>query len=200
MAKIFISHSSQDDMFVDQLFSDLSLTGHTPWTDEKQIKVGQPIMKKIEEGLSQSRYCIVVLSQASVASKWVDEEWRGKYWDLMAGQKIKIMPVLKDHCEVPFFLRGFKYADFTNSYAVGFSQLSIALSLAEKMPDILKLEFIQALENTARTHHDDHIRLACVHTIWSFRPDLAKAVIEYATRDYSPINREHANMLLDNFY
>ena len=50
MATIFISHSSQDDKFVDQLFSDLILIGHKPWTDDKRIRPGDPLSRLFKLG------------------------------------------------------------------------------------------------------------------------------------------------------
>jgi hypothetical protein len=59
---------------------------------------------------------------------------------------------------------------------------------------------IQAIIRDARTHHTDHIRIACAHTLWSCRPDLARAVLEDAKTDLSPLVKNHANGLLDKFY
>jgi len=39
---------------------------------------------------------------------------------------------------------------------------------------------MDALEHAARTHEDDYVRLACAHTVWSFRPDRAKPILEDA--------------------
>ena len=106
-----------------------------------------------------------------MGSHWVDTEWKEKFWDSLTNQKIKIIPILAEHCDVPLFLRGLRYADFTKSYAVGFSQLCMALSATEsRMPNILDLDFLHALEHAARTHQDDYVRLACTHTVWSFSP------------------------------
>ena len=201
MAKIFISHSSHDDEFVNDLASDLTILGHQPWTDDKQIHPGDRIDLAIEKGLKESRYCIIVLSEKAIESKWVENEFKEKYWDLMNGERVKIIPVFIEKCKTPYFLRRFHYADFTKSYAVGFSFLTIAFSgIRPRMPDILDFDFIGALEHTAKKHQEDHIRLACVHTVWSFRPDRAKPILEDATRDFRDINREHAKMLLKEFY
>lgn len=201
MATIFISHSSQDNGFVDQLSSDLSLLGHKPWTDDRRIRPGDKIISSIQDGLTQSRYCIVVLSQAALQSRWVDTEWKEKFWDSLTNQKIKIIPVLREIAEVPLFLRGLRYADFTRSYAVGFSHLGLALSSAEsRMPDVLDIDVLHALEHAAKTYHDDHVRLACAHTVWSFRPDRAKPILEDALHDLRDIVRVHAKFLLDQFY
>jgi hypothetical protein len=201
MAKIFISYSSENADFVEQLSSDLRLIGHAPWTDRVGILPGESIMTSIENELSQSRCSVIVLSPEGIASKWVDTEWKAKYWDSISAQKIKIIPVLYKYCEIPFFLKGLRYADFTKSYAVGFAQLFMALFGAEsKMPNMLDIKFIHALEDDARHNEKDHIRIACAHTLWSFRPDRARPVLEDALEDLREVNRMHAQMLLHDYY
>ncbi len=81
MPRIFISHSSKDQQFARQLASDLSGLGHQPWLDEWEIKVGECIVSKIQKGLEDCEYVVVVLSENSVTSGWVDREWKEKYWD-----------------------------------------------------------------------------------------------------------------------
>ncbi len=134
-------------------------------------------------------------------SCWVDTEWKEKFWDSIANQKIKIIPILSEHCDIPSFLRGLRYADFTKSFAVGFSQLCLALSSTEsRMPNILDLNFLPVLEHAAHTHQDDYVRLACTYTVWSFHPDRAKPILEDALHDMQDTIRVHAQVLLDGFY
>ncbi len=57
--------------------------------------------------------------------------------------------------------------------------------------------FLRALEAVAPTNSEDHVRLACVHTLWSFRPDRAKPLLEDALGDLRDVNRAHAQVLLD---
>lgn len=204
MAKIFISHSSEDDGFAAQLADDLSLIGHTPWIDDNEIRPGDSIISRIERGLLEARYVIVVLSQAALKSRWVETEWKEKFWDTITDQRIKIIPVLKEQCEVPAFLRSFRPADFSRSYAVGLSRLSMTLkhgTLVHQVPDdILNLGTLHAMEHSARTHHENHIRIACAHTVWSCRPDRAKPILEDALNDLAQEVRDHARALLDSFY
>ena len=66
MVKIFISHASQDKEFVRQLGRDLAELGHYPWLDEWEIKVGECIPTKIQQGLADADYVVLVLSQHAV--------------------------------------------------------------------------------------------------------------------------------------
>lgn len=201
MAIIFISHASQDDAFASQLSDDLRLIGHTPWIDDVEIRPGESIITSIQDGLSRSRHAIVVLSQAAVASGWVEAEWKERYWDALATQQIRVIPVLREACGIPLFLRTMRYADFTRSYAVGFATLCLTLRPSRaQVPDVLDRDMLHAIEHSARTNHEDHVRLACAHTVWSCRPDRAKPILEDALDDQRDVVRIHAQVLLNEFY
>ncbi|TGV29649.1 toll/interleukin-1 receptor domain-containing protein, partial [Mesorhizobium sp. M00.F.Ca.ET.186.01.1.1] len=79
--KLFISHSSKDKLFARLLATDLADSGHSPWLDEWQIKVGESIPASISLALQKSDYVLVILSNNSVESQWVQQEWYTKYWD-----------------------------------------------------------------------------------------------------------------------
>jgi len=123
MPRIFISHSSKDQQFARQLASDLNELGHQPWLDEWEIKVGECIVSKIQKGLEDCEYVVVVLSENSVTSGWVDREWKEKYWDEVKTGRIMVLPVLIDNCELPSLLKTKKYADFRKSASIGMVQL-----------------------------------------------------------------------------
>jgi hypothetical protein len=123
MAKIFISHSSKDKEFAGRLAFDLKELGHNPWLDEWEIKVGECIATKIEENLSNSDYVVLVLTPQSVASGWVDREWKTAYWTEIEQRRILVLPVLLEDCEIPTLLKTKKYADFRKNYAIGLAQL-----------------------------------------------------------------------------
>ena len=71
---VFISYCHADNQFVDGLANRLKASGIDVWTDKWMIKVGDSITHKINEGIGASDWLILVLSQASVSSKWVKEE------------------------------------------------------------------------------------------------------------------------------
>lgn len=130
--RIFISHSSKDKGLARRLATDLYTSGHKPWLDETEIKVGEDIVKKIEEGISIADYVIVILSKNSSVSGWVEKEWKTKYWDEIQRKQVLILPILIEECDIPGLLKTKKYADFRESYAVGFAELIQAIGVVEK--------------------------------------------------------------------
>jgi len=90
---VFISHASEDkDGFVRPLAAALQTSGLFPWYDESALTVGDTLRGKIDEGLANSRYGIVVLSHAFFAKNWPQQELDGLMSREVAGAKV-ILPV-----------------------------------------------------------------------------------------------------------
>lgn len=126
--KVFVSHSSHDKEFVRKLCADLSNSGHKPWLDEWEIKVGDSIPTKIDHGIDNADYIIVVLSENALSSQWVEREWQSKYWDEIETNKIKVLPILYKQCKIPNLLKMKKYANFTNNYNSGLDDVLAVLN------------------------------------------------------------------------
>jgi len=88
----FISHASEDkDDFVRPLHQALEKSGVLTWFDEA-LKVGDSLRAKIDEGLSRSRFGIIVLSQNFFAKGWPQAELDGLMAREIGGTKV-ILPV-----------------------------------------------------------------------------------------------------------
>ena len=129
MPSLFLSHSSADKTFVGKLAEDLEGVGVNVWFDKWEIKVGDSLTGKIEEGLQANDYLGLVLSPAAVASEWVKAELGAAWYRQMNSRKIVVLPILHQDCEIPLFLRDRKYADFRSDYNEGFFALCAALGL-----------------------------------------------------------------------
>lgn len=127
MAKVFLSHSSKDKEFVRRLADDLRELGHSPWLDEWEIRVGDCIVSKIQEGILGADYVVLVLTPESVTSGWVEREWKDAYWTEIEARRIVVLPILLRPCEAPTLLRTKKYADFIKRYELGLAQLTQAI-------------------------------------------------------------------------
>jgi hypothetical protein len=113
MPSVFLSHSSKDKFFVRKIAERLTLSGVKVWIDEAEIKIGDSLIDKISQGIKGADYLVVVLSHNSVSSSWVQRELYLSITQEIIGKNIKVLPVLIDNCEIPFFLRDKLYADFT---------------------------------------------------------------------------------------
>ena len=70
----FISYSSKDQQFVEMLYMDLQKIGVRCWFAPEDMKIGDPFRVRIDESVLQHDKLLLVLSEHSVASPWVEQE------------------------------------------------------------------------------------------------------------------------------
>jgi hypothetical protein len=118
----FISYSHADKDFVSRLAKDL-MQGIEIWVDQFDLRPGDSLIQKIfSEGLAKSDFFLVVLSVASVSSKWVQEELDAAMIRKIEGVT-RIIPLIKEPCEIPVPLRGLLYVDLSKNYEEGIKTL-----------------------------------------------------------------------------
>lgn len=111
---IFLSHTGVDKPFVRRLRKDLLAHGVPQvWLDEAEINIGDSLIAKIEEGIKLSRYIAVVLSMKSIDAPWVKKELDVAMNREIASGEVVVLPLLYEPCELPEFLKGKLYADFS---------------------------------------------------------------------------------------
>lgn len=91
----FICHDSRDkDKFVRPLVHELAKRLVKVWYDEYSLTVGDSIVDKIDEGLRQCRFGIVIISENFLTrKKWTNREFRSLTTkELEAGKKV-ILPI-----------------------------------------------------------------------------------------------------------
>jgi len=126
--KVFMSHSNHDKQFVEKLGRDLLNQDIGVWLDKWEINVGDSLIDKISDGLSESDYLVIVLSRNSVLSSWVSKELNYYLMKEIAGKKVKILPIIIDNCDIPVFLLEKIYADFRDDYQSGLNTLVSAIT------------------------------------------------------------------------
>lgn len=109
---LFLCHASSDKPFARKLAIGLAGNGFKVWVDEAEIRVGDSLLEKIEAGILEARYLAVILSKASVRSRWCQEELRMALVRQIGGKSITVLPVLMEDCDIPGFLQEKRYADF----------------------------------------------------------------------------------------
>lgn len=109
-ASAFLCHSSADKEQARRLAIDLATRGVRPWIDEAEIKIGDSLIEKIEQGIEASTCLVPILSKNSVSSPWCKEELRMALATQIASGRKRVMPVVIDDCEIPGFLLEKAYA------------------------------------------------------------------------------------------
>jgi hypothetical protein len=70
----FISYSSKDDDFVSLLHADLQNQSVRCWKSSEDMKIGAKILDTIDQAIRSRDKLLLVLSEASIASAWVEDE------------------------------------------------------------------------------------------------------------------------------
>ncbi len=70
----FISHSSKDGDFSKRLHADLQEKGVRCWFAPEDLKIGDPFRSRIEDSIRIHDKLLLVLSEQSLASAWVENE------------------------------------------------------------------------------------------------------------------------------
>jgi hypothetical protein len=126
--RVFISHSSQDRTFAERLAEDLRRHRLSVWFDCRELKVGDSICDVISAALDAVDYLVVILSRASVQSRWVQAELNAALMAELSGKGIMVLPVLMEEVEIPPLLRDRKYADFRVKYNDGLRELLVVFN------------------------------------------------------------------------
>lgn len=90
---VFISHASEDkDYIVRPLVEELIRIGFSVWYDEYELTVGDSLLQKIDDGLSKSRFGIVIISKYFFEKDWPKRELDGLTAKEINGKKV-ILPI-----------------------------------------------------------------------------------------------------------
>jgi hypothetical protein len=97
------------------------------WFDEWEIKVGDSIVQKIEQGISDATHLILLLSREACQKPWVQKEFSSALMRQLSSRSISVLPVLLEDCAVPAILADIRYADCRGAVERGVMQLKEAL-------------------------------------------------------------------------
>ncbi len=135
--KLFISHASEDkDRFVRPL-ADALKDRFDVWYDEFELRLGDSLPTKIDEGLRSSDYGIVVLSPDFFSKKWPVSELNGLFALETSNQKL-ILPIWLNIGE----------DDVRNFSPILADRKAVA---ADKGIDVVVREIELAVQNSSRT-------------------------------------------------
>jgi hypothetical protein len=94
---VFVSHASEDkDVVARPLAEALSQRGWSVWLDELELTVGDSLSGRIDAGLANTRFGVVILSPAFFSKPWPQRELAGlAAREMSSGSKV-ILPVWHD--------------------------------------------------------------------------------------------------------
>jgi hypothetical protein len=135
---VFISHASEDKAdFVDELVLELAKNGVKPWYDKMNIAWGDSLRNKIDIGLANSKFGIVVISPNYIAE--------GKYWTKTELDGLFQLESVNGKTILPI------WHNITKKEVMAYSPIvagKIAMNTASMTPKEIALELVKLLEPT----------------------------------------------------
>ncbi|EGG92842.1 hypothetical protein IMCC1989_2444 [gamma proteobacterium IMCC1989] len=117
---IFLSHSTIDKPFVEELIPYLSRHGLAVWYDKLNISYGESITSAIMNGIDDSGAVIFFITESFLSSNWCKEEMESFLSRAAEGDKILPISVVFpniEHSQLPRFIKNKKYLKLNNGTA-----------------------------------------------------------------------------------
>jgi hypothetical protein len=109
MAFVFLSYNHADTEDARAIAAHLKLAGADVWIDEWEVRAGDSIPGKLNEGLSAFDTFVLVWSESAARSNWVREELQSAIQRGIDDEATRIVPVLIDRTPLPPLLAHLRY-------------------------------------------------------------------------------------------
>ena len=123
---VFLSHNAKDKPRVRRLAERLKEAGLRVWFDDWNVRSGDIIALKVDEGLEQSRVLVLCISPNALASGWVALERSTAIHRDPSNEGRRFIPLLLADCDLPDTLRRYKHVDFRKEAESAFQEMVTA--------------------------------------------------------------------------
>ncbi len=113
---VLLSYSHSDKPMVRALARFLWDSGIVPWMDEGELSYGDSLIERLRGAIDTVDLVLALLSESSVKSHWVKRELDIAMNREIEDRRITVIPILRDKTELPGFLKGKVYVDYTTPY------------------------------------------------------------------------------------
>lgn len=122
--EVFLSHSSKNKKFVDELANVLTTHGVPIWLSSTNLMGAQQWHDEIGAALKRCDWFVIVISKQSVKSEWVKRELVHALNDRK--YRNRIVPILLQECEtdkLSWTLSQMQMVDFRANAKIGYEEL-----------------------------------------------------------------------------
>ncbi|RCV65837.1 TIR domain-containing protein [Methanophagales archaeon] len=119
MPSVFLSHSSDNKVAAREIKKILAAKNVRVWFDEDEMKPGDSIYSKINEGLQKIDFVAALFSKSSINSYWVEREIAAAFSIGVEKRELNIIPILMpdlDPKDIPPLLKDFVRIRFNGDY------------------------------------------------------------------------------------
>ncbi|MFI6334289.1 toll/interleukin-1 receptor domain-containing protein [Streptomyces sp. NPDC050535] len=127
LTTVFVSHRGADGAVAERLATELRDRGHQVWLDTWEIGLGDSIVEKMNDGLTQSACLVLCYTDEGSASPWMSREWMSMLARQLGGAGVRLLPVRMTGGAPPAILADLKYADLAKDWPRGLAELCTAL-------------------------------------------------------------------------
>ena len=120
---VFLSHNSKDNPMIRQLATDLTTAGVSVWLHEQRVCAATSIAEKLAQGLVESDWFLIGLSQDAVESAWVKTELNQVLLDEVTRRGTRLLSLRLTGCKVPELIAKHAFIDLSLSYETGLQAL-----------------------------------------------------------------------------
>ena len=96
-SRCFISYSSKDATFAEQLYADLKNAGVSCWFAPHDLPIGAKIRPGIDRAISENDRVILILSVNAISSAWVEKEVETTFEREAATGRTLLLPLRLDN-------------------------------------------------------------------------------------------------------
>lgn len=177
---IFISYSHADKEKVDLLAANMVKRNAQVWVDTWELNVGDSLIQRVQDAITESDALLVILSKTSVKSEWCKKELSSGLVRELDEKRVVVLPVLLEDCEVPLFLREKMYADLRTDFEFGLSSIMDAIA---KVTNTTQSRIEEEDEYTdwavdwGETNGLFNLRFTIVHSIKKLRMTLLTEIV-----------------------
>ena len=131
--QVFISHSSIDKKYAFKFAKKIEAIGYRVWLDALVLSPGDSIVQRIERGIEESDYILILYSSAARESYWVQRELEMAI-EQSSKRNTPIIPIQLESDSIRSFFSGILYIDLEK---IGFENAWLQLAkflIAEQKP------------------------------------------------------------------
>ncbi|MCX6897706.1 MAG: toll/interleukin-1 receptor domain-containing protein [Verrucomicrobia bacterium] len=124
---VFLSHNSKDNPMIRRLATDLTTAGVSVWLHEQRVCAATSVAEKLAQGLVESDWFLIGLSQDAVESAWAKTGLNQVLLDEVAKRGTRLLLLRLTDCKVPKLIVKHAFIDLFTSYETGLQALIKAI-------------------------------------------------------------------------